>query len=50
MAHRAAGRPLATIETGFRPLVGEAAIGAGLWMLVVLATGAAGITFASKAR
>lgn len=50
LARHAAGQPLATIEGGFRPLVGEAARGAGLWMLTVLAAGAAGVTFASKAR
>jgi hypothetical protein len=50
MDRRARGVPPATIEDGFRPLVGDAARRAALWMLVVVAAGSAGMTFASKAR
>lgn len=45
---RAQGRPLQTINDGFRPLVGEAAQRASIWLLLILAVGTGAIAFASK--
>jgi len=41
------GRPIATIEEGFRPLVGDAFQRASLWTLVTIAvaTGAIGVAW-----
>lgn len=47
-ARRAEGRPLVTIEDGFRPLVGEAARRAAGWMALVTAAGVTGVALTAR--
>ena len=46
----AQGRPLDTIDNGFRPLVAASAQRASLWMLLVLGIGAGGVAVLSQSR
>ena len=46
----AQGRPLDTIESGFRPLVAASAQRASLWMLLVLGIGGGGLAAISRTR
>lgn len=48
--HRyAAGQPVATINDGFRPMVGAAARRSSLWLGLVLGAGVVATTVASRA-
>ena len=47
LARQAEGRPLLTINDGFRPLVGAAAREAAVWLVVIAAAGCAATVVAS---
>jgi hypothetical protein len=49
-ARHAQALPVATINDGFRPLVGAAAKRASLWLLLIIAGGAGAVALSAKHR
>ena len=45
---RAQGRPVATIEEGFRPMLHAAARQSAVWLLLILGGGTSGVLLASR--
>ena len=49
-SRHAQGGPIATINEGFRPLVGAAAARASMWLLIIIAGGTSAIALAAKPK
>jgi hypothetical protein len=47
-ARRASGRPLETIENGFRPMVRAAAWQSSVWLVLILAGGTTAVMMAAR--